>query len=548
MKHNKNHDNALAAGPPIGSLCRAFLNALCAVALMELIAGSARAQATNYILGTTNMLVGPSAGSNSAVLGVSPTFGSWTASANTSWLALDTNDQTGTGSTNVIFTYEANSGPTRSGTLTIAGQTVTVTQAGSAYVQAPAFPTIIAESTNVFVPEGLAMDGAGDVYIADSAHNEVKEWIPTNNTLVTLVSNLDRPSDIAVDSAGNVYIVVPANSEVYEWSPIDDSVTTPISIELSNPYGVAVDQGDNVYIADSSDNAIKEWEVVNSNAITILAGAAQGVINPSSVAVDVAGNVYFADSSPASNGFNKIAVNSRRFTILIPGVHEPEGVAVDGSGNVYGADSGHNDLKEWVAANGSVTVWPFAAFGVAVDSMQNIYFSSANTVQELPYAFVDPTPKSEGPSAGSDSLPPVLPQTENLLPPFAPISSQPWLVITGITNDVISFAFSENDTGTNRTASIILLGTNVLITQAGTNVVIPPNLSNALVLSNGVFQFSFANSPNGSFTVISTTNLAVPFSNWIVAGSVSNLGGGQFQFTSQPATNGTQMFYSVRSP
>ena len=75
-------------------------------------------------------LEGPGAGSDSVVLAVVPHSGVWTATTNATWLHLSPANQSGTGSTNVVFSYDANPGATRSGTLTIAGQTLTVTQAG----------------------------------------------------------------------------------------------------------------------------------------------------------------------------------------------------------------------------------------------------------------------------------------------------------------------------------------------------------------------------------------------------------------------------------
>ena len=156
------------------------------------------------------------------------------------------------------------------------------------------------------------------------------------------------------------------------------------------------------------------------------------------------------------------AANSTVTTLVSSGLNLPEGVAVDGAGNVYIADSGNNAIKE------------------------------------LPHAFVDPTPRLEGLAAGNDSLPPVLPATENLLPPFAPTSDQSWLTITGITNGVVSFSFTAN-TGSARTAHITLLGQSIPITQGliGT----PPNLTGAQMPGNGVLQFAFTNIPGASFTV-----------------------------------------------
>jgi hypothetical protein len=93
--------------------------------------------------------------------------------------------------------------------------------------------------------------------------------------------------------------------------------------------------------------------------------------------------------------------------------------------------------------------------------------------------------------------------------------------------------------------TITLLGQTIPITQAG---VTPPVLTGAQMLDNGVLQFAFSNTIGASFTVLSSTDLSVPMSNWTVVGTASNTTPGQFQFTSQPTTNDPQRFYGVRSP
>jgi hypothetical protein len=227
-------------------------------------------------------------------------------------------------------------------------------------------------------------------------------------------------------------------------------------------------------------------------------------------------------------------------------------VAVDGSGNVFFSDNGNNAIKERIAANGNVTTSVSSGLnypeGVAVDRSGNVYFSdtATNAIKELSHAFVDPTAKSEGASAGTDVLPGVLPPTANLLPPFAPTSDQNWLTITGITNDLVSFSFTAN-IGLARTAHITLLGQSIPITQAGTGVT-PPILTGAQVSANGVLQFAFTNISSASFTILSSPNLSLPLSNWTVVGTASNTAPGQYQFTSQPTTNNSQLFYTVRSP
>ena len=238
-------------------------------------------------------------------------------------------------------------------------------------------------------------------------------------------------------------------------------------------------------------------------------------------------------------------------TLVSSGLSQPIGEAVDGGGNLYISDNRDSTIKKWTLANNSLTT--LASSGVlypndlTVDGAGNVYIADAGNdeVTELPYCFVDPTPKLEGLAAGNDVLPAVLPTTQNLLPPFAPTSDQSWLTITGITNGVVSFSFTAN-TGPARTASITLLGQTIPITQG--TIGTPSALTAVQMLGNGVLQFGLTNIQTASRTVLSTTNLALPISNWTVVGTATNTAPGQFQFTSQPTTNDPQRFYRVRSP
>jgi hypothetical protein len=108
-----------------------------------------------------------------------------------------------------------------------------------------------------------------------------------------------------------------------------------------------------------------------------------------------------------------------------------------------------------------------------------------------------------------------------------------------------SFSFTAN-AGPSRTAHIALLGQSIPITQGVIGT--PPILTSVQMLGNGVLQFAFTNNPSAVFTVLSATNLSLPLSNWTVAGTASNSSSNVFQFTSQPITNGAQLFFTVRSP
>lgn len=195
--------------------------------------------------------------------------------------------------------------------------------------------------------------------------------------------------------------------------------------------------------------------------------------------------------------------------------------------------------------------------GVVVGSAGNVYFAdvSHNIFNELPHAFVGPTGKLKGPAAGCDVLSVVLPSTANLTGPFLPstvditkpfqsLGPSGWLTVTGSTNGVVKFAFTANTSATNRVSYVNLLGQLIPVTQA-----VSPTLTDLKILSDGAFQFTLNYIvTNATFTVLSSSNLSLPLTNWTVVATLTNNVSSQFQFTDLTATNGGNRFYRVSLP
>jgi hypothetical protein len=76
----------------------------------------------------------------------------------------------------------------------------------------------------------------------------------------------------------------------------------------------------------------------------------------------------------------------------------------------------------------------------------------------------------------------------------------------------------------------------------------PITMLNPVKLPGGAFQFAFAGAPNGTNTVLTTTNLALPLSNWTVLGVAPEFSSGLFEFADAAATSHAQRFYGVRTP
>jgi streptogramin lyase len=260
-------------------------------------------------LGTTFLLEGPSSGTDSDLVIAT---GAWTATSNASWLHTSSS---GTGNGLAVFTFDANSGATRTGTLTIAGQILTVTQAGSTYVAASPVTTLVGGTYC-----GVAVDCDGNVYIADFGNNVIKKLSVTSHTVSTLISSgLNGPNDVAVDNAGNIYIADEFNNAIKKWNITTQQVSTLVSSGLRGPSGVAVDGAGNVYIADTYNNAIKEWNAATQTVSTLVAS---GLSAPRDVAVDSAGNVYIADSW--NNAIKEWNARTKLVSTLVSsGLNEP---------------------------------------------------------------------------------------------------------------------------------------------------------------------------------------------------------------------------------
>ena len=421
-------------------------------------------------LGTSSLLVGSAAGTSSVVLSYD---GVWTATSNSSFLHIASGSASGSASGVVVFTYDAFAGTGwRTGTLTIAGLTLTVTQAGANYIGPGPLVTLV--SSGLESPFGVAVDGSGNVYFSDAGHNAIKQWSPATQQVATLVSSgLNDPYGVAVDGAGNVYIADYLHNAIKEWIAGTQQLTTLVSSGLRGPEGVAVDRSGNLYIADSGDDALKEWNAATEQLSALAWSTVPGMSNPpEGVAVDSAGNVYIADSLDSLVG-EWSAATQETTTLVSSGLGHPLGVAVDGSGNVYIADSQKNAIMGWNAATGQVsTLVPSGVqspTGVAVDGLGNVYIADSGweAIREIPNAFVGPASFIEPPMAGSDSLLPVIPATTNLTGVFAPTSDQSWLTIGPVANGIVGFSFTANPVvAAARTAHINVLGHQIPVTQS----------------------------------------------------------------------------------
>jgi len=247
-------------------------------------------------------------------------------------------------------------------------------------------------------PAGVAVDGSGNLYIVDNSNNRILEETPSatgyNETVVADSDNngISYPVAIAVDGSGDVYFI--ASGTVYEESPAAGGFTqtTIPTPGLNTPQGIAVDASGNLYITDVTDLLVYK-ETLTNGAYTQTTIPMSDLLSPVGIAVDGNGNVYVTDASANAVYKNTLSRGSyTQSTVSSSQLNSPIGVAVDGSGNVYIVDTSNTRvLKEDLADAPSLTFASTPVGSTSPDSPQTI---TVENFGNAPLTFPVPSPGS----------------------------------------------------------------------------------------------------------------------------------------------------------
>ena len=225
-------------------------------------------------------------------------------------------------------------------------------------------------------PSGVALDGSGNVFVADYSNNNIREVAPDGMVTTPYGSLTGKagtangsgngalfksPNGVAVDGSGNIYVADTGNNVIREMSNGTSSTLVDTSYGLSGPQGITVDGSGNVYIADTGNDVIRK--VTPGGTVSIIAGQSgesgyeDGAAttkalfdSPSAVAVDASGNVYVADFGNSvvreiSGGAVSTIAGQAGQAGYLDGLagkalfDAPVGIAVDGVGNLYITDA-----------------------------------------------------------------------------------------------------------------------------------------------------------------------------------------------------------------
>jgi hypothetical protein len=290
--------------------------------------------------------------------------------------------------------YISDTGGNRIRKVDLAGNITTIANSGGvAGLSSDGGPAVFAEINQ---PSAIAIDGAGNIIFADTGNNAIRKINAVTGNISTIAGTLgsagyngdghaatsallSSPQGLAFDASGNLYIADTENNCIREVNASSQNIATiagngnegfsgdgaaAISAQFNQPWGITVAVSGDLYVADFGNNRVRKIDMATGIVTTVAgdgnssytgdggAATAATLNSPASVVTDTAGNLYIADSennairkvNAATGEIATIAGNGTAlyggdgFSATLAGLYKPYSIYLDGAGNLFLAD------------------------------------------------------------------------------------------------------------------------------------------------------------------------------------------------------------------
>lgn len=296
------------------------------------------------------------------------------------------------------------------GSLAVLDPGVINTVAGNQFwTYSPGSEGYAANASSLYLPYGVVVDAAGKMYISDTLNGRVR-MVDTNRKIWTIAGNgtfgysgdggpaasaeVNQPAGLALDGAGNLYFADSGNNVIRRIDAVSGVITTmagtpgnagfsgdgaaATAAKLSSPEGIAFDAAGDLFIADTGNDVIREVDAATGTISTVAGEAGEAAYNgegtattrmlnmPWAVAVGLDGALYIADTGNSRirrvtggvistvAGSNYQSYGGDGGPAVQAALNQPYGIALDPAGDLYIADSGNHCIRKVSPGSGVV--------------------------------------------------------------------------------------------------------------------------------------------------------------------------------------------------
>jgi streptogramin lyase len=249
-------------------------------------------------------------------------------------------------------------------------------------------------------PSALAVDGAGNVFVADSSSGSVyKETVsatlPRTYARSTAAPGFSQLMGVALDGAGNVYVAT--SDAIYKEAPTHGIfIPSRVFLGITSLVAIGADRAGNLYLTSSLGEVHKA--TLQTNGTYVESAISSGIASPAGLAVDSSGDVFIVDTASRNLYIETLQMNGSYLeSTFALGLAAPQSLTMDVSGNLYVADAGQGEIDKLTPQPGQTYVESVARAGVpgvaglAFDGAGSLYYSQATGLVTMLDVFDVPT-------------------------------------------------------------------------------------------------------------------------------------------------------------